>query len=59
MNWTIRIAKRAEKQLRKFPEKDQRYLLEEISQMAVDPFKGDIVRLSKGQPAAWRRRVGN
>jgi len=26
--------------------------------MEADPFSGDIVRL-KGQPTAWRRRVGN
>lgn len=26
--------------------------------MQQDPFSGDIVRL-KGQPTAWRRRVGN
>ncbi len=26
--------------------------------MQQDPFSGDIKRL-KGQPAAWRRRVGN
>lgn len=59
MSWIVRIAKRAEKRLKKFPEKDQRYLLKEINKMTVDPFKGDIVRLSKNQPAAWRRRVGN
>lgn len=42
----------------KLPPKDQPRVKAALISMQKDPFVGDIKRL-KGQPAAWRRRVGN
>ena len=58
MAWTLRIAKRAEKELQKIPDKDRRRIASALQQMQIDPLQGDIARL-QNQPASWRRRVGN
>jgi len=58
MAWTLRIAKRAEKELRKIPAKDRKRIATALAAMRLDPFGGDIVRL-ENQPASWRRRVGS
>ena len=58
MTWTLRVAKRAEKQLKQFPAQDQARILAALQAMSQDPFSGDIVRL-KNQLTAWRRRVGS
>jgi mRNA-degrading endonuclease RelE of RelBE toxin-antitoxin system len=58
MQWTIHVAKRAEKQLSHFPGKDRERILAALQMMCDDPFSGHIVRLTN-QPTAWRRRVGS
>ena len=58
MAWRLQIAKRAEKELKKIPAKDQQRITAALAGMREDLFRGDIVRL-KNQPTAWRRRVGN
>ena len=58
MAWTLLVARRAEKQLRGFPARDQERVVAALQAMKQDPFSGDIVRL-RSQPTAWRRRVGN
>ncbi|MBI4479926.1 MAG: type II toxin-antitoxin system RelE/ParE family toxin [Acidobacteria bacterium] len=58
MAWTLRIAKRAEKELRIIPAKDRKRIATALAAMQLDPFGGDIVRL-ENQSASWRRRVGN
>lgn len=57
MTWTVRIARRAEKQLAKIPPKSRRLLLDVLEEMQTDPFQGDIKSL-KGERSAWRLRVG-
>jgi len=57
MNWTLRIAKRAQKEIAKAPVKSQRLLRAALQQMQDNPFSGDILRLTS-ERAAWRRRVG-
>jgi mRNA interferase RelE/StbE len=56
--WRLLLAGPAQKDFRKLPLADQRRISRALQAMAADPFSGDIVRL-KGQPTAWRRRVGN
>ena len=58
MAWQLRIAKQAQKNLANVPRKDRERILKAVSEMRENPFKGDIVHL-KGEPNAWRRRVGN
>jgi len=57
MAWTLRIAERAAKALRKIPTKDQQRIAAALLAMRQNPFSGDIARL-KDQPTTWRRRVG-
>jgi mRNA interferase RelE/StbE len=58
MAWNLQIAGPAQKEFRKLPERDQQRVKAALLAMQQDPFSGDIQRL-KGQPTAWRRRVGN
>ena len=58
MIWNLQIAGPAQKDFRKLPPNDQRRIKTALIAMQEDPFLGDIQRL-KGQPTAWRRRVGN
>jgi len=58
MTWHLRIARPAEKELKRSPEKDQGYIKAALAEMQANPFSGDIVRL-KSQAATFRRRVGN
>lgn len=58
MAWKLQIAEPAQKDFRKLPANDQRRVKAALLAMQEEPFSGDIQRL-KGQPTAWRRRVGN
>ena len=58
MAWNLQIAGPAQRDYRKLPANDQRRVKAALIAMQEDPFSGDIQRL-KGQPTAWRRRVGN
>lgn len=58
MNWIITIGAQAEKQLRKFPAKDYERIRRVINAMEIDPFFGDVNKLS-GVENVWRRRTGN
>jgi mRNA-degrading endonuclease RelE of RelBE toxin-antitoxin system len=58
MAWNLQITGPAQKEFQKLPAKDQARVKGALLAMQQDPFSGDIKRL-KGQPAAWRRRVGN
>jgi mRNA-degrading endonuclease RelE of RelBE toxin-antitoxin system len=59
MSWTLRIAKRAQKEFAKAPPKSQRLLRAALEEMWRNPFSfsGDIARLTS-ERATWRRRVG-
>jgi mRNA interferase RelE/StbE len=56
--WNLLLALPAQKDFQKLPPKEQRRIKAALLSMQEDPFRGDIKRL-KGQPTAWRRRVGN
>ena len=58
MTWNLNITGPAQKDFQKLPQKDQARVKVTLIAMRTDPFQGDIKRL-KGQPTAWRRRVGN
>lgn len=58
MNWTVRVAKPAQKTVAKFPAKDQARIRAAVRAMADDPFSGDVLKL-EGAGDRWRRRVGN
>jgi mRNA-degrading endonuclease RelE of RelBE toxin-antitoxin system len=56
--WNLVVTKPAARSLSKFPAKDRAKIEIALVEMLENPFAGDITRL-KGQPAAWRRRVGS
>lgn len=58
MVWNLELTAPAQKDLQKLSPKDRARVKAALLTMQVDPFRGDIKRL-KGQPTAWRRRVGN
>lgn len=58
MSWNLQIAGPAQKEYRRLPLNDQRRVKTALLAMQTDPFAGDVQWL-KGQPTAWRRRVGN
>ena len=57
MAWTVHLARRAERTLKRAPAADRTRLLASLAAMRDDPFRGDIARL-RNQPATFRRRVG-
>ena len=58
MAWNLQLAGPAQRDFQKLPQKDQGRVRTALIAMQENPFRGDIKRL-KGQPTAWRRRVGN
>ena len=56
--WSVSLAKSAQKQLDKLPVGDFTRVDAAIESMRVDPFTGDVVRLTNAE-AAFRRRVGD
>lgn len=57
MNWKIYITDRAEKQIRKSPKRYAERIKNTIDAIEINPFTGDIEKLS-GEKNAWRRRIG-
>jgi len=58
MNWSLQVTKPAQKDLAKLPAREADRVRTALLSMRVDPFGGDIKRLT-GQYPAWRRRVGS
>ena len=58
MTGTVVVAKSAQRQLARFPAKDQDRIAAALVAMEAEPFSGDIVKL-EGETDRWRRRVGN
>jgi len=58
MDWKIKIAKRASKEMKRIPKKDAKRLLFVLGELAENPYQGDIEKI-KGEDNVWRRRVGN
>ena len=60
MTWTIRLAKEAEKQVKKLPADRQALILTHLREMRDDPFQGDVIALKGKEWKGWyRKRVGN
>jgi mRNA-degrading endonuclease RelE of RelBE toxin-antitoxin system len=45
MNWTLLVAKPAQKDLEKLPSRDQARIEQALDALQIDPFGGDIKRL--------------
>ena len=58
MNWTVVVAKAAQKELERLPAKDRDKIVAVLRSMADDPFSGDIMKL-EGEGSRWRRRMGS
>ncbi|MCI0585372.1 MAG: type II toxin-antitoxin system RelE/ParE family toxin [Planctomycetes bacterium] len=58
MSWKVTLASAARKQFRRVPGRDRDRLSAALGETEADPWAGDIVHL-RGQPTAWRRRVGD
>jgi len=58
MSWQISVANAAQKQLEKVPARNAEKIEKAIDGMAVNPFAGDVKKMS-GKEDIWRRRVGS
>ncbi len=56
--WSVSLAKSAQKQLDRLPDRDFARIDAAIANMRGDPLTGDVVHL-KNAEAAFRRRVGD
>ncbi|MFI4986566.1 MAG: type II toxin-antitoxin system RelE/ParE family toxin [Alphaproteobacteria bacterium] len=57
MSFTVRVAGRAQKSLRRIPPADLRRITAALEAMHNDPLAGDVVKLK--DTVAFRRRVGD
>lgn len=57
MIWTLAVDKAVKKTLQNIPQKDAGRIYAAIQELGVNPYAGDIRRMS-GQADVWRRRVG-
>ncbi|TRZ78661.1 hypothetical protein D4R87_00130 [bacterium] len=58
MNWDVEIAKRTQKQIKKFPKKDLHNIFSVVEDLKNDPYVGDIQKIL-GEENTWRKRVGS
>jgi mRNA interferase RelE/StbE len=58
VSWELRVDPSVLRQLRKFPSKDAKRILDAIDGMAFNPYAGDIERM-RGEEDVWRRRIGS
>ena len=58
MNWEIKIAKRALKEIKRIPKKDAKRLIFVLEGLTKNPYHGDIEKI-KGEDNIWRKRAGN
>ena len=58
MNWTLLIDRPVKKQLLKIPRNDSNRITSAIKELVVNPYAGDIEKMS-GEKDTWRRRVGS
>ena len=56
--WTVRVDRAVEKQLRRIPWRDAERVFSAITEMAANPYSGDVVKMH-GEEDTWRRRVGS
>lgn len=59
MTWSVRLARDAEKQLRKLPADRQAQILTHLREMQEDPFQGDVLPLKGAEwKGMYRKRSG-
>ena len=58
MVWTVTVAKPAQKQVARFPARDQLRIAGALLEMVAEPFSGDTLKL-EGAANRFRRRVGS
>lgn len=58
MNYEVRVANSAKRNLLRFPLKDRKRIETALNEFISDPYSGDIQKL-EGYKNGWRRRVGN
>ena len=58
MVWTVTVAKPAQKQVARFPARDQLRIAGALLEMVAEPFSGDTLKL-EGVANRFRRRVGS
>jgi mRNA interferase RelE/StbE len=58
MNWDLRVAKSAKKNILSFPKKDKEKIIQAFREFITDPYSGDIEKVG-GKENVWRRRIGN
>ena len=58
MSWQLAVDPSAQKQLRRFPQKDVERIRFGLQSLAQDPFIGDMQKM-KGDESIWRRRIGS
>lgn len=56
--WVLQIDPDVLKSLKKFPQKDNKRIVDVISRLTTTPYSGDIQKM-KGENNIWRRRIGS
>ena len=57
MNWQIKIAGSAGKNLKRFPAQDITNIKSALDELVFNPYHGDIQKM-EGRENSWRRRIG-
>ena len=55
--WTVHIDRAVQKQLRQIPKKDAERIFSAVTDLAANPYSGDVAKM-RGEDDVWRRRVG-
>lgn len=56
-NWLLQVDPQVYKDIKKFPKRDIRRILDAIELLPMNPYAGDIQKMA-GEEDVWRRRVG-
>jgi len=57
MNWQIKIASSARKNIKRFPTKDVVNIKSALDELVFNPYHGDVQKMEGGE-SSWRRRTG-
>ena len=55
--WTVHVDRAVQKQLRRIPKRDAERIFSAITELAANPYSGDVAKM-QGEDDVWRRRVG-
>ncbi|MBI3933768.1 MAG: type II toxin-antitoxin system RelE/ParE family toxin [Acidobacteria bacterium] len=55
--WAVHVDPAVRRQLRRFPGRDAQRITSAITDLAANPYSGDIARM-QGEEDVWRRRLG-